>query len=88
MGLKFVLKCIEKFSEEIILAKNARIHNKVDLNREDRIKKMDKFLSQLTEISRSKRLKKIRDRYASDEVGKLCKTCLTDIDFLLAKASA
>lgn len=61
--------------------------DKVDLARDERIKKMDEFLIELGEISRSKRLKKIRDRYASEEVGKLCKVCLNDIDFLIAKCS-
>lgn len=59
--------------------------SKVDLAREERIKKMDDFVVQLSEINRSKRLKKIRDRYVSEEVGKLCKVCLNDIDFLIAK---
>ena len=61
--------------------------SKVDLSREERVKKMDLFLSELAGIGSNKRVRKIRDRYASEEVGKLCKACLTDIDFLLTKAN-
>lgn len=76
-----MIECISEFSKEIISAKGIKMMSKVDLAREQRIKKMDDFLLQLKEISKSKRLKKIRDRYASEEVGKLCKVCLNDIEF-------
>lgn len=64
--------------------------NKVDIARETRLKKYDMFLEELVNIATSKtakRLKKIRDRYISEEVGKLCKSCLQDIDYLVKKTN-
>jgi hypothetical protein len=59
--------------------------DKVDIARESRLKKYDMFLLELNNIAKSKRLKKIRDRYNEEEVGKLCSSCLENIEFLVNK---
>ena len=59
----------------------------MDIARENRLKKFDEFLEEIGNIARSKRLKKIRDRYNTEEVGKLCTNCLQDIEYLFNKTN-
>jgi phosphopantetheinyl transferase len=59
--------------------------NGVDLAREERLKKYQDFVAEISQMASSSRLRKLKERYKNEEVGEVCKQTLDDITFLLQK---
>ena len=70
-GIRFVIKCIQLHSKDIIAVKAGNLHDKVDLAKEERLKKYDLFISEIKEMYTSSRIDKIKSRYETQEVGQL-----------------
>lgn len=86
-GIRFVIKAISLYSADIIAIKGANVHTKVDLQREERLKKYNNFCDCISQIHFSSRLNKIKNKYENAEVGKLCGQLSQDCQFLLTRCN-
>jgi hypothetical protein len=84
-GIKFVLKSISLYQDDVIAIKGTQVHTKVDLSREERLKKYENFVEEIFKMYGSSRLQKIKAKYEQQEVGRLCVQLTKDSQFLLSK---
>ena len=85
-GIRFALKSIQLYQHDVISIKGVGVHTKVDLQREERIKKYDDFVNEIYKMYNSNRLQKIKNKYQEQEVGKLCLQLNKYAQYLLSKS--
>ncbi|EAS07712.3 katanin con80 domain protein (macronuclear) [Tetrahymena thermophila SB210] len=84
-GLEFVKKILEQYRDELINVKTFSLMSKVDLAREERIKKYNSLIDELRSIQKISRIKKIVERKAKEDIGQLANLVLTDLNYLFGK---
>ncbi|KAL4445218.1 hypothetical protein ABPG74_022031 [Tetrahymena malaccensis] len=84
-GLEFVKKILEQYRDELINVKTFSLMSKVDLAREERIKKYNSLIDELRSIQKISRIKRIVERKAKEDIGQLANLVLTDLNYLFSK---
>lgn len=87
VGIKFLSEIYKNFSNDIINIKSVNLMTKVDLQREERVKKFEILLNELIEISKNKRIQKLLQKLNNDEHGVLLERFVADISFLNSKCN-
>lgn len=82
IGLTYAVEALRKFGQEIRSAKSVNLMTKVDLSRDERIKKYDTFLKEIEMIIKNSTFIKMRGQYKNEDIGQLGVTLVSEYDML------
>eukprot|EP01016_Furgasonia_blochmanni_P042843 TRINITY_DN5728_c0_g1_i2.p1 TRINITY_DN5728_c0_g1~~TRINITY_DN5728_c0_g1_i2.p1 ORF type:complete len:152 (-),score=18.75 TRINITY_DN5728_c0_g1_i2:240-695(-) len=83
-GLEGALAIIRAYREEVIQAKAIAVMSKVDLAREERMKKYDRFVDEFKKILNVHRVRSLAVK-RTDELGELAKNLIADVEFMMKR---
>ena len=83
-AIKYAYEVLKRFTQEIISLKSFSQMSKLDLEREERVKRYDDFLAKLRTIVEHKVFLKLKKQLYAEEIGTLTQALLTDYEYVVS----
>lgn len=83
-SLRFTLETLKQFSQDIISIKAFSQLAKVDLERDERIKRYDTFLAEIDNMVKKRFFMKLLTQFQTEEIGTLAQAVINDYQFIVS----
>ena len=83
-SLRFTLETLKQFSQDIISIKAFSQLAKVDLERDERIKRYDTFLAEIDNMIKKRFFIKLLTQFQTEEIGTLAQAVINDYQFIVS----